>query len=60
MDECELRYVVAARGYFTADVPVQKYNQYEPGFVEGCLVAAWPQVFSMIKEMREKEEIPFN
>nr|WP_300825548.1 ATP-binding protein [uncultured Acetatifactor sp.] len=60
VDEWEVRNVVAARGYFTADVPVQKYNQYEPGFVEGCLVAAWPQVFSMIKEMREKEEIPFN
>lgn len=60
VDEWDIQNVVAARGYFTADVPVANYDRYEPGFTEGCLVAAWDQVYAMIKEMKEKESIPFN
>ncbi|MDD3395150.1 MAG: ATP-binding protein [Anaerotignum sp.] len=56
----EIQEVVAARGYFPLDVPVEKYDEYQPGFVSGVLVAAWPQVFEMIKQNRKKvDEIPY-
>ena len=60
VDEWDIQNVVAARGYFTSDVPISKYNEFEPGFVEGCLVGAWPQVYSMILKMREEQSIPFD
>ncbi len=55
--EEEIRAVVAARGYFPEDVQVWDYPE---DFISGVLVGAWEQVHNMIKEAREKEEIPFN
>lgn len=57
VDEWHIQNVVAARGYFPADMPVRDYPE---DFVNGVLIGAWPQVHAMIKEMIEKEEIPFN
>ena len=54
--EWDIQNVVEARGYFPADVNVWEYPQ---DFVEGVLVGAWNQVFEMIKEMKEKEALPF-
>ncbi len=54
--EHDIQTVVAARGYFPADMPVKDYPK---DFIDGVLVGAWGQVFDMIKEAREKEEIPF-
>jgi len=57
-DVCEwdIQNVVAARGYFPADMEVYDY----PGdFVNGVLVGAWDKVYTMVKEMKEKESIPF-
>lgn len=56
VDEWDIQNVVAARGYFPNDMPIR---DYPPDFISGVLVAAWEQVFNMIKEMREKQEIPF-
>lgn len=53
----ELRAVVGARGYYPEATPIARYD---PEFVSGVLVAAWPQVLGMVKEMRDKEEIPFD
>lgn len=53
----ELQNVVGARGYFPADMPISEYPE---DFVNGVLIGAWDQVFSMIKTMRETEEVPFN
>lgn len=53
----DIQNVVAARGYFPADMPVE---DYPPDFVDGVLVGAWAQVYEMIKEMKETQEIPFN
>lgn len=53
--EWEIQQVVAQRGYYPADTPI---TNYDPGFIEGVLVAAWPKVFAMIEEMRN--DIPFN
>lgn len=53
----DIQNVVAARGYFPADMEIWDYPE---DFIEGVLVGAWPQVYAMIKDMKEKEEIPFN
>lgn len=55
--EWDIQNVVAARGYYPSDVPVEKYDA---GFIDGVLVGAWGKVFGMIQTMREKQEIPFN
>ena len=55
--EWDIQNVVAARGYYPADVPIEGYD---PGFVQGVLVGAWQKVLAMIKEMKESGEIPFN
>ena len=39
--------VVAAKGYYTKDTPPERYDR---GFVEGVLIAAWPQVSQAIKD----------
>lgn len=55
--EWDIQNVVAAKGYYPEDTPIENYD---PDFVSGVLVGAWQQVFGMIKEMKEKEAIPFN
>ena len=45
--------MVAKRGYFPADMAIKDYPS---DFVEGCLVAAWPQVYQMVLDNRD---IPF-
>lgn len=57
VDEWDIQNVVAARGYYPADTPIQAYD---PDFIDGVLVGAWRQVYRMIREMKEKEAIPFN
>lgn len=58
-DVCEwdIQNVVEARRYFPGDMPIW---EYPPDFVDGCLVAAWGKVYSMIKEMKEKDALVFN
>lgn len=53
VDAEELQAVVAARGYFPEDMPIR---DYPADFVEGCLVAAWPQVLDVIVKNRD---VPF-
>ena len=55
--EWDIQNVVAARGYYPGDVPVEKYDA---GFIQGVLVGAWEKVHAMIQTMKEKQEIPFN
>ena len=45
------------RGYYPADV---KIKDYDKDFIDGCLIGAWQQVYGMIREMKEKQEVPFN
>ena len=49
----ELQAVVGKRGYFPEDMPIK---DYPADFVEGCLIAAWPQVFQMVLDSRD---LPF-
>lgn len=57
VDEWDIQNVVAARGYFPADMKVADYPQ---DFIAGVLVGAWDQVYGMIKEMKEKDSLVFN
>ncbi len=45
----EIQKAVASRGYYPADTPI---DNYDPRFVDGVLVGAWPQVLAMIVKMR--------
>ena len=48
----KIQAVVADKGYFPADTPVENYP---PDFIDGVLVGAWDQVYDAILNM----EIPF-
>ena len=48
--ESEIQEVVSVRRYYPRDTPI--FN-YDPDFISGALVAAWPQVFEMIQDMRK-------
>jgi len=48
----ELQMVVAKKGYYPIQTPIEKYD---PDFISGVLVGAWPQVQSIIMESRGKD-----
>ena len=54
VSEEEIQIVVSKRGYYPMGTPI---TNYDPGFVEGVLVGAWPQVYNMILEFRK--DLPF-
>lgn len=45
--EDELKKAVASKGYYPYETPTEKYDQR---FIDGVLIAAWPQVFKIIDE----------
>lgn len=47
--ESDIQLVVSLKGYYPLDTPI---TNYDPGFVDGVLVGAWAQVFSMIQDAR--------
>ena len=49
----ELQAVVGKRAISPEDMPIK---DYPADFVEGCLVAAWPQVLQMVLDSRD---LPF-
>ncbi len=57
VSEWDIQMAVGGKGYYPSDVPIERYD---PDFVDGVLVGAWPQVFDMIKEIRKNQEIPFH
>jgi len=48
----EIQQAVATRGYYPKNTPI---SNYDPNFITGVLVGAWPQVFKMIQEFRNDE-----
>lgn len=54
VSEEEIQIVVSQKGYYPMETPI---TNYDPGFIDGVLVAAWPKVFEMIQEARK--QIPF-
>lgn len=57
VSEEELQKVVANQGYYPQSTPIMNYD---PDFISGVLVGAWPQVYQMIMKLRESYEIPFD
>lgn len=49
----EIMLATESKGYYPAGTPIANYD---PGYVDGVLVAAWPQVFNMIKEIRNQQQ----
>lgn len=54
VSEEEIQVVVSQKGYYPMETPIVNYD---PGFIEGVLVAAWPQVVGMVQEFRKT--LPF-
>ena len=54
--EWDIQAVCTRRGYYPEDTPIANYD---PDFVSGVLVAAWPQVYAMIGEYRKEFDVPF-
>ncbi|WP_027085431.1 ATP-binding protein [Cohnella panacarvi] len=52
--ETDIQLVVSQKGYYPYDTPIENYD---PNFINGVLVSAWPQVFSMIEQARK--DLPF-
>lgn len=55
VSELDIQNVVGRKGYYPADTPI---INYDPSFIDGVLVAAWPQVHAMVIEFQKS--IPFN
>lgn len=55
VDAWTLETVVSQRGYYPNGTPLANYD---PDFINGVLIGAWPQVYKMIQELGG--EIPFN
>lgn len=51
--EKEIQRAVAEKGYYPEDTAI---SNYDPQFIQGVLIGAWPQVLQMIKADRE---LPF-
>lgn len=56
VSEQEIKQVVAKKGYYPIDTPVEKYDQ---NFISGVLVGAWPQVFETVKTIRLESGMQF-
>lgn len=60
VNEWDIQNVCEAKGYVPSGTPLYQYEDVNPGFTAGVLVGAWDQVYGAIREMKEKEEIPFH
>ena len=43
--EKEIRKAVSMKGYYPEDTPVENYD---PNFINGVLIGAWPQILEFI------------
>lgn len=57
VSEDEVMEAVYKRGFFPRGTPFQNLPKE---FVDGCLIAAWPKVLAVIKDIRNSYEIPFD
>lgn len=57
VDIWDIENAVIAKGYYPPDTP---FKNYDPSFVQGVLVGAWPQVLTVIQEIKKQDSIVFN
>lgn len=60
VNEWDVMEAVALRGYVPTGTPIDGFDKANPGIVEGLLIPNWDQVYQMIQEIKDKEEVPFN
>lgn len=48
--EAEIRKAVAFRGFYPEDMSIASYD---PAFIDGVLIAAWSQVYDIVKKLRK-------
>lgn len=60
VSEWELENAVEARGFVPHGTKIWDYDRVNPGIIEGLLVPSFDQVLAIVKEIREKQEVPFN
>lgn len=53
VDESDIRLAVSQKGHFTYDTPM---TNYPPDYIDGVLIAAWDQVYAIVKE---NQKVPF-
>lgn len=49
----EIMSVTEAKGYYPEGTPI---SNYDPTYINGVLVAVWPQVFETIQELRQQQQ----
>lgn len=59
VSEEEIQAICEARMYVPTGTPMHKYTVVNPE-LNDRIVVYWEQIFKEVKEMREKQEIPFN
>lgn len=57
VSEEEIQSVVAEKGYFPKNTPIQNYPEE---FINGVLIGAWNQVYQCVKKLRESYKTPFD
>lgn len=58
--EEEIQAICESKGFVTTGSRIWEYDKQNPGIVDDLLVADWDNLYKRIKEMREKQELPFN
>lgn len=52
--ETEIMFAIAKRGYYPNNTPIENYD---PAFIKGVLIGAWPQVEAAV--LQNREDTPF-
>ena len=55
--EWSIQAAVASKGYYPSETLIQNMD---PEFINGWIVGYWPKVKELIREIQDKEEVPFN
>ena len=57
--EEEIQAICEARMYVPVGTPMHRYAVVNPD-LDARIVAYWDQIFEEVREMRDKQEVPFN
>lgn len=57
--EWDIENICEAKGYVPRGTKIWEYDTANPGLINGGLIGHWSSVIAQIREMNEKEEVPF-
>ena len=55
----DIENICEAKGYVPSGTKIWDYETVNPGLIEGGIIGNWASVVAQIREMNEKEEVPF-